>query len=305
MGDRYNVAMAAHDTDAATNTDRPYGIEVVLLSRAANVFNKPQYQYMAETWFAELTDEFTGAEYATRLITNRQSLALWDAGNYFWAAALTGNTDWVDGDSGTDVGKTPLFTAVTDEDDGMMQEFDVRLADWENVLYNGWDYTNLGWAYLPAPLSEQKLYATLTTVAQGFYDEALNNLKGNSFRHRSYGYYGYDESGLLYDDSQYGGYGLIGLGFADQNDFLGSDVSIMRVMDGQLEWFNTRIGADIANNTDIDLDGNGDAGAVRSQFRGTFPSGTGSYNYEVMSEVLSGIVIGGEQFFRFPDIPMS
>jgi hypothetical protein len=109
----------------------------------------------------------------------------------------------------------------------------------------------------------------------------------------------------LYDDSQYGGYGLIGLGFADQNDFNGSDVSVMRVMDGQLEWFNTRIGADIAANTDIDLDGVGDAGAVRSQFRGTFPTTTGVYNWQVISEDLSGITVAGEQFFRFPDIPMA
>ncbi len=305
MGTEYANSMAAHDTDASTSADRPYAWDVILLSRAANVFNNPSYQYMAETWFGELDDEFTGAEYATRMVDNRNSLALWDSTGFIWAAALTGFNEFADFDSGTDVGKTDLFDAVTDEDDGMIQELVARRTDWEDVPLGGWNYTDLSFSFLPAGLSEVQNYVTLTTEADNLYTEALDEMKGNGFRHRSYGYFGYDEGGRLYDDSQYGGYGLIGLGFADQNDFLGSDVNVMRVMDGQLEWFNTRIGADIANNTDIDLDGNGDAGAVRSQFRGNVTSTTGGWNWEVTSEVLAGMVIGGEQFFRFPDIPLS
>ena len=85
---------------------------------------------------------------------------------------------------------------------------------------------------------------------------------------------------------------------------MGSDPTLFGPMDGQLEWFNSRIGRDILFDTDIDLDGNGDAGAVRGQFRGNVTSNTGAYNFEVMSEALSGMVIAGEQFFRYPDVPL-
>jgi hypothetical protein len=304
LGDAYATSMAASDTDASTSADRPYAWDVILLSRSANVFNNSNYQYMAETWFAEIADEFTGAEYATRMVDARNSLALWDSTAYIWAAALTGFNEFADYDSGTDVGLTALFDAVTDEDDGMIQELVARRSEWEGIPLGTWDYTDLGWCFLPAGLSEVQNYATLTTEADNLYAEALDEMKDNSFRHRSYGYFGYEEGGRLHYDSRYGAYGLTGLGFADQNDFSGSDPTLFGPMDGQLEWFNSRVGKDILFDTDIDLDGNGDAGAVRSQFRGNVTSTTGGWNWEVTSEVLAGMVISGEQFFRYPDVPL-
>lgn len=307
LGDRYNTAMVNHDTDASTNIDRPYAFEVKLYSVAANVFNRPYYQYVAETWWAELADEFTGAEFMRRLIDNRFSLCVWDMSGYADAAVMVGDYQFVDYDSDTDVGLTPLWTPVTDEDDGMLQELAADRISWENIPLGGFDYTNLGWCYLPAPLSALKRYVALTTTAEDFYAEGLTNLFGNTFRHRSYGYYGYEDAeapDLLFDDSQFGGYALLGLGHANQNDLKGNEPVLFDAMDGQIEFFLQRIEADALNDADIDGDGTPDHGWVRDQYRGGFLATIGAYNFEIAAEVLGGCTIGSEETFRYPDNPL-
>lgn len=276
----FDYCIANNDGDESTKLDRAYSYDIILLSRMANVYNNPQYDFMAQQLMATITADYpNGGDFAAHMASTRQSLSLWDVSSYIWAASLTYEYDWAE----------EVIAYMYDNP-----------GEWDGV--GSWDYTNLGWAFIPTALAELAQYHNLSGKAQWFYNEGIARTTGLDFRHSSYGYWGSEDDGRLWDSTQISGYGLSTMGFVDQYNYNGSNQNVLDAADGCLEWFNAKV-LPMSDGFDLDFDGNIDTGAIRSYYRGNLLAGEAFY-YEPISEALWGMVVATEQFSRYPDVPL-
>lgn len=285
IGNEYLKARAADDTSSATSADRPFAYEVVLCSRAANYLNNPQYDVMAQTWFEGTTDELTGIQEVDRLLTaGRASLTLWDCESRIRAAAVTYNYDWAE---------------------DIITQLDNRRNDWDGVLVGGWDYTPLGWEAIGGAIAELKFNAgTLSPLAQSYLDESYTKLKGNPNHHQVLGYYGFEQGGRTFDDSQQNGYAMLTIAHGDFFDLNGSDTTLLSRGNRALEYYKKNV---LAYSQNFNLDGiapNNDAGAILDGYRGPIIIGSRPFNYEVGSEWLNGASDLSSRIDRYPNIPL-
>jgi hypothetical protein len=286
LGEMYNQNRFNDDTNSATSVDRPYAYEVVLCSRVANYLNDPKYDLMAQSWFEGTTDELTGTQEVDRVLNaGRASLALWDCESRIRAAAVTYNFDWAE---------------------DMVAQLDARRGDWENVPLGGWDYTALGWEALAGALSELKYNegSSFSALAQDYLDEALANLKGNANHHQVLGYYGFEQGGLTFDDSQQNAYALQSIAHSDFFDLHGSDTTLLSRGNRALEFYKKNV---LPYSSGFDIDGISpadDAGAILGGYRGPLVIGTLEYNYETTGEWLNGASEMAAVINRYPNTPL-
>ncbi|MBI4299586.1 MAG: hypothetical protein HY677_00490 [Chloroflexi bacterium] len=129
-----NGALAAGNTLVArydATTSRPYSQDVEFLVRLATDSGDASYATKAAAYYARVKVAFTAVQNADRYINIRKSLAGWDLASHIRAAVAVGEIDYAK---------------------GMAARLIERRADWEGVLYGGWDYTavsraSLLWAF--------------------------------------------------------------------------------------------------------------------------------------------------------------
>lgn len=122
-----NTLVAKYDAD----TSRPYSQDVEFLVRLAADSGNSSYASKAATYYARVMAAYTAVANADRYIGNRKSLAGWDLASQIRAAVAVGQVDYAR---------------------GIAARLIERRADWEGVLYGGWDYTtgshaSLLWAF--------------------------------------------------------------------------------------------------------------------------------------------------------------
>ncbi|MFC1965293.1 hypothetical protein ACFLWG_04780, partial [Chloroflexota bacterium] len=125
--ERYEAAIA----DGVQWGDRPFSQDIEFLVRLSRDSDNSSYADVAANWYSIVSDNKTAVENADRYIDNRASIAGWDLASQIRAALAVGDTDYAA---------------------GMAARFIERRADWEGVLYSGWDYTtgshaSLLWAF--------------------------------------------------------------------------------------------------------------------------------------------------------------
>ena len=114
-------------------TQRPYSQDVEFLVQLTKSSGDDSYANVARQWYSRTTSQYTGAAYADYYISVRKSLSGWDLASQIRAAVAVGEVDFAN---------------------GMVARLIERRADWEGVLYGGWDYTMSSYASLLWALAE-------------------------------------------------------------------------------------------------------------------------------------------------------
>src|SRR4030042_1777102 len=126
-----NGAIAAGNTLVTrydpTTAGRPYSQDVEFLVRLSKDSGDATYATKAATYYARVMAAYTAVQLTDRYINARLSLAGWDLASQIRAALAVGEVDYAA---------------------GMAARLIERRADWEGVLYSGWDYTTSSYASL-------------------------------------------------------------------------------------------------------------------------------------------------------------
>jgi hypothetical protein len=142
-----NQAASRYDADS---TERPFSEDVILLAEIADAMHAPVYAQRAAKYHARTRAQFpTGAALADYYIDDRLSLSGWDLASQIEAALAVNQDDYAQ---------------------AIALRLIQRRADWEGVLYGGWDYTIFSQASLTGVLADLD-----GKTIKNYRDEILGN----------------------------------------------------------------------------------------------------------------------------------
>jgi hypothetical protein len=123
---KYNT-IVIDDPKGAEWEDRPFSQDIEFLVRLSRASHNHSYARVAHDWYDIIINNKTAEENADRYIDNRMSLAGWDLASQIRAACALGKWHYAR---------------------GMAKRLLERRADWEKVMYSGYDWTMLSYASL-------------------------------------------------------------------------------------------------------------------------------------------------------------
>ena len=120
-------AIVTDDPEGAEWEDRPFSQDIEFLVQLSRVSHNHSYARLARNWYDIVVTNKTAVENADRYIDARLSLAGWDLSSQIRAALAVGKWQYA-----RDMAKRLLE----------------RRADWEGLMYGGYDYTILSYSGL-------------------------------------------------------------------------------------------------------------------------------------------------------------